>query len=66
MHYRDEFTSVDNLQQTTNRYYIDQRSRNASGPMVSGRGAAMVVASSTDQFHQCKEYGRVKLSLIHI
>ena len=28
--------------------------------MVSGRGAAMVVASSTDQFHQCKEYGRVK------
>ena len=44
MHYRDEFTSVDHLQQTANRYYIDQRSRNASGPVVSGRGAAMAVA----------------------
>ena len=55
MHYRDEFTSVDHLQQTANRYYIDQRSRNASGPVVSGRGAAMAVASSTDQCHRCKE-----------
>ena len=60
MHYRDEFTSVDHLQQTANRYYIDQRSRNASGPVVSGRGAAMAVASSTDQCHQCKEYGHFK------
>ena len=34
MHYRDEFTSVDHLQQTANRYYIDQRSRNASLPVL--------------------------------
>ena len=34
MLYRDEFTSVDHLQQTANRYYIDQRSRSASGPVV--------------------------------
>ena len=48
MHCRDEFTSVDHLQQTPNRYYINQRSRNTSGIVVSGRGAAMAVASSTD------------------
>ena len=60
MHCRDEFTSVDHLQQTPNRYYINQRSRKASGLVVSGRGAAMAVASSTDQCHQCKEYGHFK------
>ena len=60
MHYRDEFTSVDHLQQIANRYYIDHRSRNVSGPVISGRGAAMAVVSSTDQCHQCKEYGHFK------
>ena len=58
-HYRDEFTSVDHLQQTANGY-INQRSGNASGPVVSGRWAAMAVASSIDQCHQCKEYGHFK------
>ena len=38
MHYREEFTSVDRLQETANRFYVDQQSRNASGPVVSGRG----------------------------
>ena len=57
MHYRDEVTSVDHLQETAKRYYIDQRSLNASGPVVSGRGAAVAVASSTDQSHQCTEFG---------
>ena len=56
MHYRTEFTSVDRLQETANRFYVDQQSRNASGPVVSGRGAAMA-ASSTDQCHRCKAYG---------
>ena len=37
MHYRDEFTSVDHLQQTANRYYIEQRSRNASGSTTPKR-----------------------------
>ena len=60
MYYCDEFNSVDHLQQTANRYYIDQRSSNASGPVVSGRGAAMAVASSTDQCPQCKEYGHFR------
>ena len=59
IHYRDEFTSVDHLQQTANGY-INQRSGNASGPVVSGRWAAMAVASSIDQCHQCKEYGHFK------
>eukprot|EP00903_Cladosiphon_okamuranus_P005795 g5742.t1 len=57
MHYREEFTSVDRLQQTANRYYVDQQSRNASGPVVSGRGAAMAVASQNDQCNRCKAYG---------
>ena len=56
-HYHDEFTSVDHLQLTANSYYIDQRSRSAWGPVVSGRGAAVAVASSTDQSHQCTEFG---------
>ena len=60
MHYRDEFTSVDHLRQTANRFYIGEWSHNASGPVVSGRGAAMAVESSTDQCHECKEYGHFK------
>ena len=38
MHYREEFMSVDCLQERANRSYVDQQSRNASGPVVSGRG----------------------------
>ena len=56
MHYREEFTSVNRLYETANRFYVDQQSRNASGPVVSGRGAAMA-ASSSDQCHRCKAYG---------
>ena len=51
MHYPEELTSVDRLQETANRFYVDQQSRNASGPAVSGRGAAMAVSSS-DQCHR--------------
>eukprot|EP00752_Nemacystus_decipiens_P010530 g9376.t2 len=57
IHYRSEFTSVDRLQETANRFYVDKQSRNESGPVVSGRGAAMAAASSTDQCHHCKAYG---------
>ncbi|CAB1104785.1 unnamed protein product [Ectocarpus sp. CCAP 1310/34] len=57
MHYRDNFTSVDSLQATANRFFVDQQSPNASGPVVSGRGAAMAVASDTDQCRRCKAYG---------
>lgn len=57
MHYRDEFTSVDRHQETANRFFVDQQSRNASGPVVSGRGAAMAAASSTVQCHGCQAYG---------
>ena len=49
---REEFTSLDRLQETANRFYADQQSRNASGPVVSGQGAAMA-ASSSDQCHRC-------------
>ena len=56
MHYRNEFTSVDCLQDTANRFFVDQQSRKAAGPAVSGRGAAMA-ASSSDQCHRCKEFG---------
>ena len=56
MHYRNEFTSVDCLQDTANCFFVDQQSRKAAGPAVSGRGAAMA-ASSSDQFHLYKEFG---------
>ena len=45
MNYREEFTSVDRLQETDNRFYVDQLSRNASGPVVSSRRAAMAASS---------------------
>ena len=56
MHCPEESTSVDRLQETHNRFYVDQQSRNASGPVVSGRGAAMA-ESSSDQCHRCKAHG---------
>ena len=56
MYYRIEFTSVDCLQDTANRFFVDQQSRKAAVPAVSSRGAAMAVSSS-DQCHRCKEFG---------
>ena len=56
MHCRNEFTSVDCLQDTANRFFVDQQSRKAAGPAVSGREAAMA-ASSSDQCPRCKEFG---------
>ena len=56
MHYRNEFASVDCLQNTANRFFVDQQWRKTTGPAVSGRGAAMA-ASSSDQCHRCKEFG---------
>ena len=56
MHCREEFASVDRLQETANRFYVNQQSRNASGPVVSGRGGTMA-ASSSDQCHGCEAYG---------
>ena len=56
MHYRNKFASVDCLQDTANRFFVDQKSRKAAGPAVSGREAAMA-ASSSDQCHCCKEFG---------
>ena len=47
MHYRNEFTSVDCLQNTANRFFVDQQSRKAAGPAVSGR---------SDQCHRRKEF----------
>ena len=54
--YREEFSSVNRIQETTNRFYVDQPPRNESGPVVSGRGAA-VSGSSSVQCHRCKAYG---------
>ena len=56
MHYRNELSPVKCLQETSNRFFVDQQSRKAAGPAVSGRGAAMV-ASSSDQCHRCKTFG---------
>ena len=56
MNYREIFTSVDRLQETANRFYVDQQPRNALEAVVSGRGAAMA-ASSSDQCYRCKAYG---------
>ena len=55
MHYREEFTSVYRLQETVNRFYVDQQSLNTSEPVLSGKATAMA-ASSSDQRHRCKAY----------
>ena len=59
VYYSEEFTSVDRLQETADRFYVNQESRNASGPVVSGQGGAMV-ASSSDQCHRFKAYGHFR------
>ena len=64
-HYRNESTSVDCLQDTANRFFVDQQSRKAAGPAVWGRGAAMA-ASSIDQCHRCKEFGHFPARLSEI
>eukprot|EP00903_Cladosiphon_okamuranus_P019283 g17724.t1 len=56
MHYREEFTSVEDVQDTATRFFVDQQSRKTAGPAVSGRGAAMA-ASRSDQCNRCKGYG---------
>eukprot|EP00903_Cladosiphon_okamuranus_P015299 g14134.t1 len=56
MHYRVEFQSVEDIQAMATRFFVDQQSRKAAGPAVSGRGAAMA-ASSSDQCRRCKGYG---------
>ena len=60
MHYRDEFTSVDHLQNTANRYDIDQRSRNAFGACGLGPWGRDGGRVKHRQYHQCKEYGHFK------
>lgn len=57
MHYRQPSPSVEDLKRTAMNYYIDEQSRTSSSPAVSGRGAAMAAASSTDQ---CKAFGHYK------
>ena len=42
MHYRTEFTSVDHLQDTATRFFVDQQSRKQAGPAVSGRGLSLI------------------------
>ena len=56
MHYREEFTSVNRIQETTNHFYVDQPPPNGSGLVVSSQGAA-VAASSSVQCHRCQVYG---------
>ena len=38
-------------------FYIDELSRNSSGPSVAGRGAAMAATFNNVQCHRCKAYG---------
>ena len=64
MHYGEESLSVDRLQETVNRFYVNQQSHNATGPVVSGRGTAMA-ASSSDPGHRCKAYGHFQRDYPH-
>ena len=44
------------VKQTTTNFYVDELSRQSSGPSVAGRGAAMAAASNNVQYHWCKAY----------
>ena len=55
--YHEELMSVDRLEETVNHFYVYQRSCNASGPVVSGRGAA-IAKSSSDQCRRWKANGQ--------
>ena len=41
-------------------FHIDDLSRKSSAPPISGRGAVMPAASSSDQYHHCKASGHFK------
>lgn len=60
MHYRDSFAGVEHLKRKAVSDFIDVQSRKSSASGVSDHGAAMTVASSNDQRHQCQAYGHFK------
>ena len=60
MHHRDRSFNLDQMKQTAINFHIDDLSRKSSAPPISGRGAAMAAASSSDQCHHCKAYGHFK------
>ena len=60
MHHRDRSFNLDQMKQTAINFHIDDLSRKSSAPPISGRGAAMAAASSSDQCHHCKASGHFK------
>ena len=60
MHHRDRSFNLEQMKQTAINFYIDDLSRKSSTPPISGRGAAMAAASSSDQCHHCKASGHLR------
>ena len=59
MHHRDRSFNLEQIKQIAINFHIDM-SRKSSAPPISGRGAAMAAASSSDQCHHCKASGHFK------
>ena len=60
MHHRDRAFNLEQIKQTAINFHIDDLPRKSSAPPISGRGAAMAAASSSDQCHHCKASGHFK------
>ena len=57
MNHRDRSFTLDQIQQTATKFYIDKLSRKSSGPSVAGRGATMVAASNNVRVIDVKPMG---------
>ena len=59
MHHRDRSFNLEQIKQIAINFHIDM-SRKSSAPPISGLGAVMAAASSSDQCHHCKASGHFK------
>ena len=58
--HRDRSFNLEQIKQTATNFHIDDLSRKSSAPPISGFGAAMAAASSSDQGHHSKTSGHFK------
>ena len=60
INHRDRSFNLEQIKQTATNFHIDDLSRKSSAPPISGCGAAMAAATSSDQCHHCKASSHFK------
>ena len=60
MNHRDRNFTLEQIKRTAANFYIDELSRKSTKSSVSGRGAAMAVASRGVKCHRCGQFGHIQ------